>query len=83
MRVILESALTCPECGAGDDRNHADRCVPLFLRVHELPGGSAAQARRLLRLLFLRHDAVSADPGGRCPRLLLQASRFRGSLTKP
>ena len=45
------------------DRDHAHRCLPVLLRMRELPCAAPSQARRLLRLLFLRHGALSAAPG--------------------
>ena len=55
----------------GDD---ADGRLPVLLRLPRLWGAPAAQARRLLRVLFLRLGAVPADPrgaqGGPASRLL-------------
>jgi hypothetical protein len=44
----------------GDD---ADRRLPVFLYLHRLRRDAAAQARRLLCVLFLRLGSVPADPG--------------------
>ena len=46
------------------DGSDADRCVPDFLRMHELRYQAAAKARRLLCLLFLQLGPLSADSGG-------------------
>ena len=43
--------------------DHADRCLPVFLYVHRLRRDAAAEAGRLLRVLFLRLGSVPADPG--------------------
>jgi hypothetical protein len=43
-------------------RDHANRRLHLLLRVWRLRNRSAAEARRLLRVLFLRLAAVPADP---------------------
>src|SRR6516162_5182612 len=47
------------------DRDHADRGMPVFLRMHGLRRAFAPQAGRLLRVLLLRVGALSADTGGR------------------
>jgi hypothetical protein len=55
----------------GDD---ADRCLPVFLYLQRLRRDAAAEAGRLLRVLFLRLGSVPADPGralGRCGRRFL------------
>ncbi len=44
----------------GDD---ADRCLPVFLYLQRLRRDAAAEAGRLLRVLFLRLGSVPADPG--------------------
>src|SRR5262249_34661986 len=46
-------------CEIGD---HADRCLPVFLYLHRLRRDAAAEAGRLLRVLFLRLGSVPADP---------------------
>jgi hypothetical protein len=45
---------------AGDD---ADRCLPIFLRVPELQDAAASEVGRLLRVLFVRFNEMSADSG--------------------
>lgn len=50
-----------PPTSAGN----ADKCLRLFLRVPEMPCHAAAQARRLLRVLFLWFGQVSANSIGR------------------
>jgi hypothetical protein len=47
--------------GAG---NHAGRRVSVFLRLQRLRRLAEAESGRLLRLLFLRRHALSADPDG-------------------
>jgi len=42
--------------------DHADRCLPGFLYLHRLQVDAAAEAGRLLRVLFLRLSSVPADP---------------------
>ena len=41
---------------------HADRRVPVLLRVYELRRAAASEARRLLRVLLVRLGEVPADP---------------------
>ena len=50
--------LWCKQGGAD-----ANRCLPVVLRVHVLQNVAQANARRLLRVLQLRHGKMSADPG--------------------
>lgn len=47
------------------DRDDANGCVPVLLRMHGLRHSSQAEGRGLLRLLLLRRRAVPADSGGR------------------
>ncbi len=42
---------------------HADRRLPVLLRMHRLRRAAPAEAGRLLRVLFLRLGAVSANSG--------------------
>ncbi len=44
-------------------RDHADGCVSVFLRMHPVQDAAQAEGRRLLRVLFLWIDRLSADPG--------------------
>ena len=44
-------------------RNHADRCVPIFLRMRTVPHCSPAEGGGLLRVLFLRLGQMPADSG--------------------
>jgi hypothetical protein len=46
------------------DRAHADRRMPVLVRVQGLRRMAQAAARRLLRVLLLQHGAVSAGPAG-------------------
>lgn len=46
------------------NRDDADGCLPLFLRVQGVPDAAPAESWRLLRILFLRVRAVPADSGG-------------------
>jgi hypothetical protein len=50
--------------------NDADRRLPVLLSVQRLRHQAAAEARRLLRVLFLRLDALSAN-ASRARRWLL------------
>jgi len=43
-------------------RTHADRCLPVVLRLSRVPSRHRAACRRLLRVLFVRHGEVPADP---------------------
>jgi hypothetical protein len=43
--------------------DHANRCLPVFLYLHRLRRDTAAEAGRLLRVLFLWLGCVPADPG--------------------
>src|SRR5579883_2804614 len=53
-------------------RAHAERCLPIFLRLHRLRRAVAPEARRLLRLLLLWIGALPARANdGRVARLLL------------
>jgi hypothetical protein len=45
------------------DRNHAYRRVPILLRLHRLRHAAAAEARTLLRFLFLWFGAVPVGSG--------------------
>jgi hypothetical protein len=45
------------------DRNHADRRLPVLLRVHGLPRLAQAAAGELLRVLLLWRRALPAGPG--------------------
>jgi hypothetical protein len=56
-------------------RDHADRRLPVFLRVHSLSQAAAAEGRRLLRVLLLRIEPLSADPSERQDRFLLPLKR--------
>ena len=58
-------------CPAG---NHADRRLPVLLRVLQLQGVAAPQPRRLLRVLFLRLGEMPADSGA--ARVLRVAPSF-------
>jgi hypothetical protein len=48
---------------AHDDGDHADRCLPVVLRLPALRRGAEAQAWRLLRVLLLWGCEVPTDPG--------------------
>ena len=50
-------------------RNDANRCMPVYIRLHEMRAANEAQEGRLLRLLFLWRRGVSADPRGTCGML--------------
>jgi hypothetical protein len=52
-----------PELRASIDGNDAHRCVHLLPRVRGLRGVAAAEAGRLLRVLFLRLGSLSPNPG--------------------
>src|SRR5258706_3129970 len=51
---------------------HANRCLPVLLRMRTLQGGAAPEARRLLRVLFVRLREGAAGPV-RAVMLTLQA----------
>ena len=52
---------------ASGNRADAGGRLPLLLRLHGLRGASQAEARRLLRVLFLRFGAVPAGPDRAVP----------------
>lgn len=54
-----------------DDRDHADRCLPVLLRVRGLRRVTAPEAGRLLCVLLVRLGGVPAETGRREARLLL------------
>lgn len=54
-----------PGVPARASRTNAYRCLPVVLRMHQLPHGAQAASRRLLRLLFLRLGALPAHSGAR------------------
>lgn len=60
----LDSTMTCPCLRAPRIEDHADRRVRVFLCVRGLRDSPQAQARRLLRVLFLWGRSVSANSGG-------------------
>src|SRR5216684_7757965 len=62
---------------ASIDRNDAHRCVYLLPRVRGLRRAAAAEAGRLLRVLFLRLGSLSPDPGE--PVMLCDAGHSIGA----
>jgi hypothetical protein len=42
--------------------DHADRCLPVFLSLHQLRRDAQAETRRLLRVLFLRLGSLPTGP---------------------
>jgi hypothetical protein len=65
-----------------EDRDHADRCLPVVLRVRAMQNCVASARRRLLRVLLVRHTEMSAV-AGRAWLLLLGLTCFSRSLLKP
>src|SRR5262249_35884684 len=61
--MILESVHYLSALRHREIGGHADRCLPVFLYLHRLRRDPAAEAGRLLRVLFLRLGSVPADPG--------------------
>ncbi len=49
-------------------------CLPILLPVLQLRGNVAPQARRLLRVLFLRLDSLPTGAAARCRRNLTTLS---------
>lgn len=47
-----------PELRHREGRDHADRCLPVFLRLHGLRYASATESRGLLCVLLLWFGAV-------------------------
>jgi hypothetical protein len=47
------------------DRIHAERGMPMGLRLSCVPRGHPTAPGRLLRVLFLRHGEVPTDPAQR------------------
>jgi hypothetical protein len=60
-----------PALRSSGNRDHADRRLPVLLRLQGLRRTAETQARRLLRVLLLRLGTVSADTGGEMLRLAL------------
>ncbi len=58
--MIAESTITCPRCA----HSVAGERLPVLLRLQRLWATPQAEARGLLRVLFLRLGAVPADSGG-------------------
>ncbi len=52
-----------PALRSKSGRDNADGCLPVFLQLRGLRCASKAEGRRLLRVLFLRLRALSADSG--------------------
>ena len=52
------------------DRDDADRCLPVLLRLQALRSGLEAAQRRLLRLLLLRRCPLPTYPRGESKRQL-------------
>src|SRR5262249_61845481 len=61
--MILESVNYMSALRHREIGGHADRCLPVFLYLHRLRRDPAAEAGRLLRVLFLRLGSLPADPG--------------------
>jgi hypothetical protein len=69
-----------PELCGREDRDDADRCMSVFLRVQRLRNDAAAEGRRLLRLLLLGRRAMSAraiGPVARMPSMLTIGGRHQ------
>ena len=58
----LESTLTCPECGRSQTETMPAE-LPVVLRMRQLRYRVNAEARGLLRVLFVRHGAVPVEAG--------------------
>ena len=61
----------------GKDRNDANRCLSVFLRVQPLSYCAASEVRRLLRVLLVRVRTVPASAAG---QVLLQLNADEGLL---
>ena len=48
-----------------EDRDDADRRLPILLRVHQVQNDTSSEAGRLLRLLHVRFGTVPGDSGRR------------------
>ena len=59
---------------ASAERNDADRCMHLLLRVHRLRDSVAAEVGRLLRLLLLRLGSLPANTSSATVLWLSEAS---------
>lgn len=77
---VTDIGVDLPALRRGVHGDDASRRVHRLLRMHRMRRDIEAQARRLLRILFVWLGAVSADPGGprqyRC-RVLPVRRRFR------
>src|SRR5215471_17572272 len=65
----------------GEDRDHANGRVPIFLRMHRLRRASAAKTGRLLRVLFMRISSMPVNPADwyqGFPQTLLQLAQPDG-----
>ena len=70
MTPILQSTLTCPDCGTQSVETMPNQCMRVFPHLRRLRHTAQAEARRLLRLLLLWLGSMSTDPGRRKRRLL-------------
>ena len=61
--MILESIITCPHCATAKSETMPTDACQFFYNCTGCGATAAAEARRLLRVLFLRLGSVSADPG--------------------
>ena len=61
--MIHESVITCPHCATANLETMPTDACRFFLYLHQLRRDVAAEAGRLLRVLFLRLGSVPADPG--------------------
>jgi hypothetical protein len=58
-----------PPLQASGDRTNAEERLPVLLRLRRLRATPQAEARRLLRVLFVRVGALPTDANGTAPPL--------------
>lgn len=61
--IILKSVLTSPVCGHVKTETMPTDACQVVLRMRRLPYPTEAEARRLLRFMFLWNSTLSADSG--------------------
>src|SRR5260370_397703 len=76
--VALIVELHMPPLRASGDRTNAGGRLPVLLRLQRLRATPQAEARGLLRVLFVRLGAVPADASGTAPPLSTKVADVDG-----